>query len=231
MQLLRQAVSVVAMLAATPASVVAAQAAPVVQLKLHHMLGPLAPGHRAMLVPWADKVTRQSNGRIQITIFTSMQLGGQAPALIDQVRDGIVDLAWTLPTYTPGRFPRVEVFELPFLNASPIVMNLALAEFVANHPEEFAEYKLISVFVHAGMSIHSKKPVRTADDLQGLKIRIPGRTTAWMVDAMGSTPIGAPISKIPEMLSKGDRRCRPDPVRSVGASQSARARRLPHPPG
>ena len=82
-------------------------------------------------------------------------------------------------------------------------MNLALSEFVANHPDEFAEYKVISVFVHAGHLIHSKKPVRTSDDLRGLKIRIPGRTTGWMVEAMGSTPIGAPISKIPEMLSKG----------------------------
>ena len=43
-----------------------------------------------------------------------MQLGGRAPQLIDQARDGVVDIVWTLPGYTPGRFTLTEVFELPF---------------------------------------------------------------------------------------------------------------------
>ena len=44
-----------------------------------------------------------------------MQLGGTPPQLYDQARDGVADIVWTLPGYTPGRFPRIEVFELPFV--------------------------------------------------------------------------------------------------------------------
>jgi len=71
-----------------------------------------------MLVPWAKKVERESGGRLSITVYPSMQLGGQAPQLIDQARDGVVDIVWTLAGYTPGRFPRLEAFELPFLNTN-----------------------------------------------------------------------------------------------------------------
>jgi TRAP-type C4-dicarboxylate transport system substrate-binding protein len=173
-----------------------------VALKLHHLVPPVAIAHSAMLTPWAEKVERESGGRIAIEIYPSMHLGGQPPALIDQVREGIVDIVWTLPGYTPGRFPMIEVFELPFLNAQPIVTNFAIAEFIDNHPEEFAEYKVISAFVHAGQLIHSTAPIRTAEDFRGLKIRIPTRVAGWMVESWGAIPLGTTVQKIPEMLSK-----------------------------
>ena len=156
-----------------------------------------------MLVPWARKVEEQSKGRISITVYPAAQLGGQGPQLIDQVRDGVVDIVWTLTGYTPGRFPRVEVFEMPFLNMDPVTMNLALRDFVERHPEEFHEYKLIAIFVHAGQALHAVRPVRTVADLQRMKIRVPSRVGSWMVSAMGAVPLGTPVSKVPELLSKG----------------------------
>ena len=174
-----------------------------VRLKAHHMLPPVAPGHSMMLAPWVEKVERESGGQLEIDIYPLLHLGGQAPALTDQAYDGIVDIVWTLPGYTPGRFPRIEVFELPFLAAHPVVMNFAIQDFLENHPEEFEGYKLISAFVHAGQLIHSKVPIRTTAELAGLKYRIPARISAWMVESWGGTPIGTTVQKIPEMLSKG----------------------------
>lgn len=174
-----------------------------IRLKAHHMLPPVAPGHAMMLAPWVERVEADSGGRLQIDIYPSMHLGGQAPALIDQAYDGIVDIAWTLPGYTPGRFPRIEVFELPFLAAHPVVMNFAIQDFIDNHPEEFAGHHLISVFVHAGQAIHSKTPIRTTAQLAGRKYRIPTRVAGWMVESWGATAIGTTVQKIPEMLSRG----------------------------
>jgi len=174
-----------------------------VKLKLHHLLPPVSHAHKNMLVPWAEKINKESGGRIQIDIYPAMQLGGKPPQLIDQVRDGIVDLVWTLPGYTPGRFTKTEVFELPFMHKNIVSTNKALTEFLERHGDEYKDYKVIAMFVHAGQVIHSVKPVRTADDLVGLKIRTPTRTGGWMIEAMGATPVGAPVPKIPEMLSKG----------------------------
>src|SRR5690242_12770936 len=89
--------------------------APEVTLKMHHFLPAVANGHAKFLKPWADKVMAESGGRIKIDIYPSMQLGGTPPQLYDQARDGVADLVWTLPGNTPGRFPSIEVIELPFV--------------------------------------------------------------------------------------------------------------------
>ena len=104
---------------AAPAIVTSARAqTPAVTLKLHHFLPPVSNGHAKMLAPWAKKVEADSQGKIKIDIFPSMQLGGTPPQLYDQARDGVVDIVWTLPGSTPGRFPTTEVMELPFIGAA-----------------------------------------------------------------------------------------------------------------
>ena len=173
-----------------------------VTLKLHHLLPPVAHAHKNMLVPWAERVEKGSNGRIKVEIYPSMQLGGRPPQLADQARDGIVDISWTLPGYTPGRFISTEVFELPFMHASAVATTMAINDFVERHSEDFKDYKIIAMHVHAGQAFHSHEPIRTVSDLKGTKIRTPTRTGAWLIEAMGATPIGAPVPKIPEMLSK-----------------------------
>ena len=71
-----------------------------------------------MLAPWVKKVEADFQGKIKIDIFPSMQLGGTPPQLYDQARDGVVDIVWTLPGSTPGRFPTSEVIELPFIGGA-----------------------------------------------------------------------------------------------------------------
>lgn len=173
-----------------------------VTLKLHHFLPPVAHAHKNMLAPWAKRVEKDSGGRIKIDIYPAMQLGGTPPQLAAQVRDGVVDIAWIVTGYTPGRFVTTEVFELPFMHSSTPATSQAVTEFVQRHPGEFKDYKIIAMHVHAGQAFHSHDPIRKASDMKGTKIRTPTRTGAWLIEALGATPVGAPVPKIPEMLSK-----------------------------
>ena len=67
----------------------------------------------------AAYMVRQHRKRLQeppaMQIYPAMQLGGSPPQLFDQARDGVADVIWTIPGYTAGRFPKMEVFELPFM--------------------------------------------------------------------------------------------------------------------
>ncbi|HEX9904253.1 MAG TPA: TRAP transporter substrate-binding protein [Propylenella sp.] len=175
-------------------------------LKLHHFLGPKAPAHTQMLEPWAKRVEADSGGRIRIEIYPSMSLGGAPPQLIRQVRDGVVDIVWTLNGYTPELFPRTEVFELPGIFVSDTVAtNLAMREMFEKHlAEEYDGLHVIVLHVHAGQGIQTvDKLVRTPDDLKGLKIRIPTRTGAWVLEALGATPVGMPVPDLPQALATG----------------------------
>ena len=88
-----------------------------VTLRCQHFLSPMASVPRFFIEPWAEKIEAESNGRIDMEIYPAMQLGGAPPALYDQIRDGVIDCGWTIPAYTPGRFPEAEAFELPFMTS------------------------------------------------------------------------------------------------------------------
>lgn len=174
-----------------------------VTLRLHHFLSPVSYGHARFLVPWAKKVEGQSGGRIRIDIFPSMQLGGTPPQLFDQARDSVADIVWALPGNTPGRFPIVETFELPFVPAKRAIVNSsAVQDFSQAHlRDEFREVHPICFWAHDHGVVHSNKQVRTLEDLRGLKIRFPTRLAGEALKALGANAIGMPIPQVPEALA------------------------------
>ena len=176
------------------------------EFKLHHFLSANAPAHTEMLEPWARAVEENSDGRVSIEIFPSMTLGGRPPELINQVRDGVVDLVWTLNGYTPGLFPRTEVFELPnvFVN-DPRAANLAMREMFDTYlADDYRGVEVMFLHTHAGNGIHTRETeVRSPEDLAGAKIRIPTRTGAWVIEALGASPVAMPVPELPSALQKG----------------------------
>ena len=176
-----------------------------VTLKLAHFLPPVAPAHAKLLKPWAEQVEAASDGRISIRIFPSMQLGGSPAQLYDQVRDGVADLAWTLPGYTPGRFPRLETFELPFVAAPTALVNAqAVQEFATTElGDELGGVHLICAWAHDQGVLHSRRPISDLASMQGQKVRFPNRLTGEALTALGASAVGMPVPQVPESLSSG----------------------------
>lgn len=173
--------------------------------KLHHFLSAKAPAHTRMLEPWARAVEENSGGKVKIEIYPSMSLGGKPPELIQQARDGVVDLVWTVNGYTPGSFPRTEVFELPGVYVNdPAATNAAMREMFADDlAEDYAGVEVMFLHVHAGQGIHMvDKLTRKPEDFEGLKLRIPTRTGAWVIEALGAAPTAMPVPELPQALSK-----------------------------
>ncbi|MGB0867680.1 MAG: TRAP transporter substrate-binding protein [Granulosicoccaceae bacterium] len=186
-------------------ALVSGQATAVETLTIHHFLSPKAPPHKNLLQYWANQVEEQSNGELKVEIFPSMSMGGKPPELYRQVRDGVADLVWTVTGYTPGVFPRSEVFELPTVHeGSALATNLAIQDTMELMEEDFKDVKLILLHVHQGNALHmASKKITTADDLRGLKLRTPSRTGAWTIESWGAEPVGMPVPALPQALSKG----------------------------
>lgn len=175
-------------------------------LTLHHFLGTKAPAHAQMLEPWAQRIEEASDGRIDIEIYPSMTLGGAPPQLFRQAVDGVADIVWTVNGYTPGLFPRSEVFELPTIYTNDIeATNLAMRDLF----EEWLapEYEGVHVLfnhVHAGQAMHmASKLARSPADTAGLKLRVPGPTGNAVVEALGAVPVTMPVPDLPQSLSTG----------------------------
>lgn len=175
------------------------------KIKIHHFLSTKSATHKDLLVPWAERVNQASKGKLQLTIYPAMQLGGKAPQLFDQARRGTVDIAWTLAGYTPGRFPRMEAFELPFIATNAEVTSQAAYEFYSKYAqEEFKDVKVLLVHTHGPGKFHmNNKPIRNLQDLKGTKVRTPTRVAHMMLEALGASSVGMPVPELPGSLARG----------------------------
>jgi TRAP-type C4-dicarboxylate transport system substrate-binding protein len=189
--------------AALTASAGVAQAQEVT-LRMHTFIPPVANPSKTFLIPWAEKVGKDSGGRIKVQPFWAMQLGGKAPQLLDQAKDGVVDIVWALPGFTPGRMPRVEPFELPFVHKDALSSTLALQDFQAKHlGPDLKDYQPLLLHTHDGFLFQTKDPVLKLADLKGKKLRAASRGGVWLLEALGATGVGLPLPQIPQALSKG----------------------------
>jgi TRAP-type C4-dicarboxylate transport system substrate-binding protein len=176
-----------------------------VTLKVHHFWPPQAMPPTKVLQPFCDKIAADSNNRMKCQVFPAMQLGGTPPQLIDQVRDGVVDIAFTLPGYTAGRFPIMEVFELPFMNHDAESGSRAAWDFYTKYAtKEFPGLKPLMFAVHDEGYVHTRdRQVKTLADFKGLKMRAPTRQTNKLLASLGAAPVGMPLPAVADAVSKG----------------------------
>ena len=176
----------------------------VTTLRLHQFLPAQATIPALAIAPWVERVEAASAGRLRFELYPAMQLGGAPADLYDQARDGVVDLVWTVLGYTPGRFPRAEVFELPWMVTRGEATSVAFHKFVAAHAmDEFAGVRLLCAHAHGPGLFHSKDPITRLEDLKGMKVRGGSRIINDLLAQLGAEPVGLPVPQVPEALSTG----------------------------
>jgi TRAP-type C4-dicarboxylate transport system substrate-binding protein len=175
------------------------------EFKFHHFLPKTSPAHISMIEPWVKKVEEDSAGRIKIDIYPSMTLGGRPADLVSQARNGVVDLIWTSNGYTPGQFPRTELFELPLIHTNdPEKTGAVMHEMFSEYLEEdYSGLKVLFLHVHAGNVFQSvQKEISDINSFKGMKVRTPSRTGSWILDELGSEAISVPMPDVVQTLSK-----------------------------
>jgi TRAP-type transport system periplasmic protein len=160
---------------------------------------------KELVVPWCETITKESSQRIRCVQLPAMSGGGTPAQLVDRVKEGVDDLVLTVLGYTPGRFPRMEVFELPFMTTNAQTASKAAWEYMNKHAsQEFTGMKVLGIWVHDEGQIHTRdKAIRKLEDFKGMKMRAPSRETAKLLQALGATPIGMPITAVTEGITKG----------------------------
>jgi TRAP-type transport system periplasmic protein len=176
-----------------------------VTLRFMTLIPPVANPAKTFLKPWAKRISEASGGKLKIKMFWSMQLGGKAPQLLDQIRDGVIDIGWTLPGFTPGRMPRVEPFELPFVHKDALSTTLAMQDYQEKYlnDTDLKDYKPLLLHVHEGFLFQTNSPIRKMSDLKGMKLRAASRAGVWLLESLGAVGVGLPLPRIPAALSKG----------------------------
>jgi TRAP-type transport system periplasmic protein len=159
---------------------------------------------RTVMKPFAETVQRESNDALVFDLFPNGALGrnpGQQPQM---VLDGVADVAWVVPSYSPGRFPDTEVLELPGLFKDLREASLASTRLLArNVLHDYQDFYVIGLWGTAPYSIHTNFPVNSIADLKGKTIRASSKNESAALRAFGAVPIGMPVTEIPEAISRG----------------------------
>jgi TRAP-type transport system periplasmic protein len=193
---------------ATMSGVVAAPAV-FAQQKFEMKLAYFVGDQHAMsrwLIKWSDNLEKESGGRITVKRFPGAQMG-PIQQHYDFARTGQADVAWFLHGATPGRFPLTEIIQLPYVAGSSEIGTKVLndAELRAKYLDaEHRGVKVLLLLTHQPGNVHTtKKPIRTVDDMKGLRIRFSSATIRDFVAALGATPVGVQATEQVEQLQKG----------------------------
>ena len=174
-----------------------------VTLRIAHWVPPTHPIQTMGIEPWAEAVTKASNGRIAFSIFPAQQLGS-APDHYDMARDGIADITYVNPGYQAGRFPIYSLIEIPFQASNATGGAQAIHEWYAPIAEkEMADVKFCLANPHDPGTFHSKKPILVPGDVKGLNVRPAHATMARFVSMLGGGPVQVPAPAAREALANG----------------------------
>ncbi|MBN2282516.1 MAG: TRAP transporter substrate-binding protein [Deltaproteobacteria bacterium] len=153
-------------------------------------------------VDWAQEVEKRTDGRVRITLFPGGTLTA-ANQCYDGVVNGISDIGMSCFAYTRGRFPVMEALDLPHGYPSGLVATRVADEFARTmQPEELKDVKVLYIHAHGPGLLHTQKPVRTLEELKGMKIRSTG-LSAKVAEALGGVPVAMPQGATYEALQKG----------------------------
>ena len=184
---------------------VSAPAAAQVTLNASSWVPPSHPITATMLVPLCQDFEKVTSGRVRCNMLPKAPVA--APQTFDGVRDGLMDLSYTVHGYTPGRFTLPDAVEFPFMADTSEVMSVAyqrVHERMLAKADEHRGVVALSVFTHGpGQMFHTSRPINALTDLKGQKIRVGGGLINEITKSLGAVPLLRPAPEVFEILKTG----------------------------
>ena len=163
------------------------------------------PSHQMVqtLAAWIKTIEEASGGNLTVEVDKAAL--GKMDAQYDLIRNGVRDLGWAVPGYTVGRFDMLQGAELPLLCANPATCSPVVWKWYTKNglaEKEFTDAKLLITWMGGPYGIHTTKPVKTLEDVKGLKIRAAGPSLP-MAKALGMNAVPLPATETYEAVQKG----------------------------
>ena len=151
---------------------------------------------------WKEELEKRTNGKVKVDLFVGGTLLNEKN-MYDGVKNGVVDIGLSCPTYEPGRFPLLSISDMPSGFPNSRVASSVIYDLIKEYPPEaFKDYKIITAFATEPAHLMVKTEVSELNDLKGRQIRISGALTPVLKD-LGASPVGMGMSEVPEALQTG----------------------------
>ena len=157
--------------------------------------------------PWLDKVEDATGGKVKIERYYGQTLS-KGKDIWNATKMGITDIGWCFHGYWPGMTPLSDVISLPAMPFESAEEGSAMLwKLYEKFPEIQKEYKDVKVLLFYTSEPYSlitvDKPVKTLEDIKGMKIRMSGGPPTEMMQAIGGIPMLIPMPDNYISLQKG----------------------------
>lgn len=181
-----------------------AQTETTVTLRVSAYLSPLSHSVQNIYAPWMERLSEASDGRIKFETYWGGGLGRNPYKQFDLVKAGITDIGLVQPSYTPGQFPQMQAFELPFLMRSSTEASLvAWRLFERGLLSGFDDVKLLGLWTAEPSNLYTREPVEKYEDIATLKIRSVGRLEGDFLNRLNAVPEALHPADAVEALRRG----------------------------
>lgn len=177
-------------------------AAEVIKLKFANYFPPTHM-NSVIMGKYCEELNKKLAGKVELTQYTGSTLLS-APKMAAGVAGGIADIGLSNLSYTRGRFPVMEIMELPHGFPSAWIAGHVANDFYSKYqPKDFDAYQVLMLSTSPINVVQTiSKPVKTLDDIKGLKLRGTGRL-GDIVKALGATPIPIETPDLYDGMKRG----------------------------
>ncbi len=158
------------------------------------------------MTQFADDVKTKTNGDVRIRIYPDAQLGNQRESM-ELMQNGALDIVKSNAAELEAFSPAYSVFNLPYLfRDKPHYEKIIYGDIGQEILDSSKDSGFVGLtYYDAGArSFYAKKPIRTPDDLKGLKIRVqPSPTAISMVKVLGGNPTPLAYGELYTALQQG----------------------------
>ena len=174
-------------------------------LKLASFLPPVYILHKPIFERLAADLDAATGGSTKIEIYPSGELGKGPVEQYKRAVSRIAEITYGLPGYTSSIFPKTLLIELPGVTSGHEDATAKLWKVMDKHlGGEFKKTVPLALFVTPpAVFMMRDKPVRSLDDLAGLKIRVGSSSAAAVIEAYGATPVPMPANKVYTAMNTG----------------------------
>jgi TRAP-type C4-dicarboxylate transport system substrate-binding protein len=175
-----------------------------IELKLAFFTSDRSMSYIAAVKPFIDAVNTEAKGTIEIVLHSGGVLGREIAGQPQVVLDGVADIAFIVPGYTPDRFPDNAVIELPGLLRDMREAAAVYSGLIAAHAlRGYEDFFVIGAYVTEPETIHSRLPIGSIDDLKGKRIRVNNPGEAAVLEKLGAVPVLMQITQVAAAVSSG----------------------------